>query len=122
MESSSQQRNTKRAKRTLRVRKHLRGSAEKPRLCVVKSNQHISVQLIDDERGVTLAATGTLAKEFRGKNIKKTKEGAKVIGARIAELAKAKSLSTVIFDRGHRRYHGTIAALADAAREGGLQF
>lgn len=115
-------RNQKRAKRMLRVRKKLRGSADQPRLCVLKSNQHIAVQLIDDDASVTLASVGTMMKEFRAKKVKKSKETATLIGTKIAELAKEKQITRVIFDRGRHQYHGIIAALADGARAAGLQF
>jgi large subunit ribosomal protein L18 len=112
----------KRNGRRIRVRKHLKGTKEKPRLSVTKSNRHISVQLIDDENGLTLASASTLMKGLRSKNLSKSKDGARKIGSKIAELAKEKSISTVVFDRGHHKYHGAIAELATAAREHGLQF
>ncbi len=112
-----------RHKRALRVRKHLRGSATKPRLCVVKSNRHIQVQLIDDEAGVTLGATSTCSKALRkSEHNKKNKDSAAHLGTHIAEIAKAKNIKEVVFDRGPFKYHGVLAALADAARAGGLQF
>ena len=116
--------NTKlRHKRALRVRKHLSGSAAKPRLSVHKSNSHILAQLIDDEAGVTLGSIGTSAKEFREtEHGKKNKASARVIGERIAAIAKEKNIKEVIFDRGPFKYHGILAELADAARAGGLQF
>lgn len=112
-----------RSKRTLRVRKHLRGTATKPRLCVCKTNSHIQVQLIDDEAGHTLGAIATYAKEFRGTEFcKKNKASARKLGEHIAEIAKSKNIKEVIFDRGAAKYHGVLAELADAARAGGLQF
>ncbi len=112
-----------RQKRKWRTRKCLRGSAEKPRLCVVKTNQHIQVQLIDDDTGKTLASTGTLSKEFRKTKFnKKNKESAQQLGEKIAALALEKNINRVVFDRGFHKYHGILAALADAAREKGLQF
>lgn len=112
-----------RHKRALRVRKHLHGSAAKPRLCVVKSNKHIQVQLIDDEAGVTLGAASTYSKEFRGTELgHRNKSSARKLGELIAEIAKAKDIKEVIFDRGPFKYHGVLAELADAARAGGLQF
>lgn len=122
MENSLIEKTRKRQNRLIRVRKHLRGNAERPRLSVVKSNRHIAVQLIDDEKGCTLVSTSTLAKEFRSKQIGKSKESARLIGAKIAELAKGKSISAVVFDRGYNKFHGLIAELANAARENGLQF
>lgn len=112
-----------RTKRAMRVRKHLRGTADKPRLCVIKSNKHIQVQLIDDETGSTLGNSGTNAKEFRNTDFsKKNKASARKLGERIAEIAKEKNIREVIFDRGPFKYHGILAELATAAREGGLQF
>ncbi|MFQ5728801.1 MAG: 50S ribosomal protein L18 [Waddliaceae bacterium] len=112
-----------RNKRTLRVRKHLRGNSAKPRLCVVKSNTHIEAQIIDDEEGKTLASTSTRTKEFRKTECnKKNKKSARKIGEKIAELALKKNIQEVIFDRGSHKYHGILAELADAARGTGLKF
>jgi len=122
MESSILKRNYKRSKRALRVRKRLRGTAEKPRMSVQKSNQHLAVQLIDDDKSQTVVSLSTTMKEFRDKKIKKSKDAAKLIGAKIAELAKQKQIDRVVFDRGRHKFHGLIAELANAAREGGLQF
>ncbi len=99
-----------------RIRARISGTATRPRLSVFKSNHYLYVQLIDDEAGVTLAAA-----DSRG--IKGTMtEAAKTLGSKVAELAKAKKVDTVVFDRGGFKYHGVIAILADAAREGGLVF
>jgi large subunit ribosomal protein L18 len=124
MESNLVQRSRKRAKRVMRVRKHLRGSSETPRLSVFKSNQHIAVQIIDDEKGITLAGIGTMSKDLRskGKALKRSKSTAKQVGEKIAKLAKEKNIERVIFDRGRFKFHGLIAELANAAREAGLQF
>ncbi|MGH2612951.1 MAG: 50S ribosomal protein L18 [Rhabdochlamydiaceae bacterium] len=122
MESSLKQRTKKRIKRAYTVRKNLRGSAEKPRLSVMKSNLHIAAQLIDDEAGVTVASASTLMKKFRSKALKNNKAAAKLIGTELAERAKEKNIITVVFDRGYHRYHGVIAELADAARGAGLKF
>lgn len=112
-----------RHKRTLRVRKHLRGSNVKPRLCVIKTNKHIQVQIIDDETGRTLGATSTFAAEFRETEFnKKNIPSARKLGEKIAEIAKEQNIKELVFDRGCSKYHGILAALADAAREGGLQF
>jgi large subunit ribosomal protein L18 len=112
-----------RCKRALRVRKHLRGTGIKPRLCVVKSNSHIQAQLIDDETGTTLGGIATFAKAFRNTEFsKKNKASARKIGEQIAEIAKSKNIKEVVFDRGPFKYHGILAELADAARAGGLQF
>ena len=113
----------RRDKRAMRVRKHLRGNSIKPRLCVVKTNNHIHVQLIDDEAGVTLGATSTHSSEFRKSEYnKKNKASARKIGERIAEIAHEKNIKEVIFDRGAHKYHGVLAELADGARGAGLKF
>jgi large subunit ribosomal protein L18 len=111
--------------RQLRRRRHVRGkivgTPERPRLSVYRSSKHIYAQLIDDLTGTTLASVGSAGKTpavVYGGNVK----AAKVIGLKIAEVAKAKGIDKVAFDRGHYRYHGRIKALADAAREGGLKF
>lgn len=112
-----------RRKRALRVRKHLRGTTAKPRLCVVKSNNHIQAQIIDDEKGVTLVGIATFSKQFRDTEFnRKSKAAARKIGEYLAEAAKSKNIKEVIFDRGPSKYHGVLAELADAARAGGLQF
>ena len=113
-------------RRQLRRRHHVRrsihGTAERPRLTVFRSSKHIYAQLVDDLAGATLAAASSVGKKGAeaayGGNVK----AAKVVGLQIAEVAKAKGIAKVAFDRGHYRYHGRIKALADAAREGGLQF
>jgi large subunit ribosomal protein L18 len=112
-----------RKKRHRRVRAKVSGTAERPRLNVSRSIQHIYAQLIDDTSGHTLAAASTLDAGLRqqlksGGNI----EAAKAVGKLIAERAREKGLTTVIFDRGGYKYHGRVQALADAAREGGLEF
>lgn len=110
-------------KRSLRVRQHTRGCSEKPRLCVVKSNRHIQVQIIDDEAGKTLGGTATFAEEFNKTEFnKKSKASARKLGEKIAEIAKAQNIKEVVFDRGPFKYHGILAELADAARAAGLQF
>jgi large subunit ribosomal protein L18 len=112
-----------RHKRTMRVRNKLRGTSSKPRLCVVKSNKHIQVQLIDDDEGKTLGTAATCSKEFRGTEFaKKNKASAQKLGQIIAEIAKQKNIKEIVFDRGPFKYHGILAALADSAREAGLQF
>lgn len=112
-----------RYKRGLRVRKHLHGSASKPRLCVVKSNNHIQAQLIDDQTGSTLAFTATFLKQFRDTEFgRKNKASARKLGEHLAQMAKEKNIKSVVFDRGPFKYHGILAELADAARAGGLQF
>jgi large subunit ribosomal protein L18 len=116
-------RNDMRVVRHERLRRTLSGTAEKPRLCVFRSLKNIYVQVIDDEKGHTLVSASTLEKVLQpelkgGCNI----AAAKVIGKTIAERAKAKGINAVVFDRGGHAYHGKIAAVADAAREGGLVF
>lgn len=112
-----------RNKRSLRVRKHLHGTATKPRLCVVKSNKHIEAQLINDEVGQTLGAVTTNAKEFRNTEFgRKNKAAARKLGETLATIAKEKNITEVVFDRGQFKYHGVLAELADAARAGGLKF
>jgi large subunit ribosomal protein L18 len=112
-----------REKRALRVRKHIHGTAVRPRLCVVKTNKHIQAQLIDDDAGATLGATATYAAEFRNTEYgRKNKTSAKKLGERIAEIAQSKNIKEVIFDRGPFKYHGILAELAEAARAAGLQF
>jgi len=90
-----------RKKRAMRVRKHLRGTASKPRLCVVKTNKHIQAQLIDDEQGITLASASTFSKELQNSEFnRKNKSSARKIGESIADIAKSKNIKEVIFDRG----------------------
>ena len=115
--------NKARLKRHLRVRKKISGTAARPRLSVFRSSKHIYVQLIDDVGGVTLASASTVDKELSGK-VKNggDVEAARQVGELIAQRAKAKGFENVVFDRGGYLYHGRIQALADAAREAGLQF
>ena len=120
MHLNLKQRNKVRKKRALRVRKKLIGTATRPRLSVHKTLKHLAVQLIDDERGITLASASTLTKEMNG--MKKSKESARLIGEKIAELALEQKIEEVVFDRGRYKYHGVIAVLADAAREKGMKF
>lgn len=123
MESSIRSRNVRRKRRSLRVRKGVRGSLDRPRLTVHRSNKHILAQIIDDENHATLFGIGTMSKDFAGKDFsKKSKEAAKEIGKRIAIEAKKQNIEAVIFDRGHYKYHGIVAELADAARKEGLKF
>lgn len=110
-------------KRAIRVRKNLHGTSTKPRLSVHKSNYHIQVQLIDDDAGKTLGSIATFAKEYRDTEFsKKNKASARVLGERIAQIAKDINVKEVIFDRGPFKYHGIFAELANAARAAGLQF
>lgn len=110
-------------RRRRRVRRTILGTEERPRLSVFRSATHIYAQIIDDVRGVTLAAASSLDKSLR-KSLKSTGgiAAAKAVGTLIADRAKVAKVSTVVFDRGGRMYHGRIKALADASREGGLQF
>jgi large subunit ribosomal protein L18 len=108
--------------RRWRIRKKVVGTAERPRLAVRFSGKHIHVQVIDDSVGRTLAAASTLSKAFNDANLKANVDGAKKIGKALAEAARSKGIEKVVFDRAGARYHGKVKALADAAREGGLQF
>jgi large subunit ribosomal protein L18 len=115
--------NHRRERRQFRVRKKLRGTAEQPRLAVHRTLKHISCQLIDDVAGRTIVSVSTIDKELR----EQVKYGgncaaAAVVGKRIAEKALQAGISRIRFDRGHAKYHGRVASLANAAREAGLQF
>ena len=110
-------------RRAHRVRSKVTGTRERPRLSVFRSSKHIYAQLVDDLNGTTLAAASSIAPDIRGElsyggNVK----AAVVVGRKLAESAKDKGIQKAAFDRGHYRYHGRVKALADAAREGGLQF
>jgi large subunit ribosomal protein L18 len=107
-----------------RIRKKISGTRERPRMSVCFSNQHIRVQFIDDVAGVTLASASTARKKAAagGPRLAANVTSAKLIGAQAAEAAKGKGIKAVVFDRGAERYHGKVKALADAAREAGLQF
>lgn len=113
----------RRRRRHWRVRRKVFGTPERPRLCVFRSNKHIYAQIIDDTEGRTLLTVGTLSPEVRtqvahGGNV----EAARVVGARLAELARKRGIVRVAFDRAGYRYHGRVKALAEAARAGGLEF
>ena len=109
-----------RVRRKLRIRKKVHGTAERPRLSVFRSLKHIYAQLVDDLSGKTLISVSSAEKEFQGSggNV----EGAKKVGAVVGEKAKEKGIQKVVFDRGGYLYHGRVKALAEAAREKGLQF
>lgn len=107
-------------RRHLRLRQRVRGTAARPRLAVYRSLRHIYAQLIDDDTGMTLFSASSRTKDFSGAG--GNAEAAKKVGAMIAEGAIKKSISQIVFDRGGRKYHGRVKALAEAAREGGLQF
>lgn len=109
-----------RMKRHVRVRGKVSGTPERPRLNVFRSNANIYAQIIDDVNGVTMVSANTLEKDFEG--AAGNCEAARKVGAVLAERAKAKGIEQVVFDRGGYLYHGRVAALADGAREGGLQF
>jgi large subunit ribosomal protein L18 len=112
-----------RARRKFHVRKAVRGTQERPRLTVFRSNKNIYAQIIDDTSGVTLASSSTMSKTVRG-SVKSTgsKAGAAAIGEAIAKQASQVGIKCVRFDRGSYRYHGRVKALADAARKAGLVF
>ncbi len=112
--------NKARLKRHARVRAKISGTAERPRLCVYRSNANISAQIIDDVKGITLVSASTLEKGFEGNG--GNKEAAKKIGEIIAARANEKGITDVVFDRGGYLYHGRVSELAAGAREGGLKF
>jgi len=109
-----------RTRRHLRVRRKISGTAERPRLCVYKSNKNIYAQIIDDVAGNTLVAASTADKEVKTKHA--NIEAAKEVGKLIAKRATDKKIDTVVFDRGGFIYHGIVKEFAEAAREGGLKF
>ena len=113
-------RKMERQRRHIRVRRKISGTAERPRLCVYRSNSNIYVQIIDDVAGNTLVAASTLDKEIKTKHA--NKEAAKEVGTLIAKRAADKKIVDVVFDRGGYIYHGVVKELAEAAREGGLKF
>jgi len=116
---NKESKNVVRERRHARVRAKVSGTAECPRLCVYRSNKHIEAQIIDDVKRVTLCAASSVALKLEnGSNV----EAAKKVGAEIAKKALALKIKQVVFDRGGYVYHGRVAALADAAREGGLEF
>ncbi len=112
--------NKARLQRHKRVRGKISGTAECPRLNVYRSHKNIYAQIIDDVSGTTIAAYSTVCKDFDGYG--GNKEAAKTVGKKIAELAKAKGVEAVVFDRGGYLYHGRVAEVAEGAREGGLKF
>jgi len=112
-----------RERRKLRIRKKVSGTPERPRLSVFRSSKHIYAQVIDDVSGTTLAHASTLSKDLRGSLDGDTKvEAAKKVGALIAKICKSKKIDKVVFDRNGYLYHGRVSALAQAAREEGLDF
>ncbi len=119
--STAAQRRIGRARRHFRVRKHVRGTAERPRLVVTRSLRHIVAQVVDDAKGHTVVAASSMDPSIRGTEGDK-KAVARRVGSLLAERATAAGIGKVVFDRGGNRYAGRIAALADAAREAGLEF
>jgi large subunit ribosomal protein L18 len=120
MSSSAKHKRDARVRRHHRVRKHVRGTAERPRLAVFRSNRHISAQVIDDRAGTTLAAASTLEADLRDGS--SNRDAAAKVGKLVAERAKDAGVERVVFDRGGFLYHGRVAAVAEAAREAGLEF
>ncbi|MCL6597452.1 MAG: 50S ribosomal protein L18 [Alicyclobacillus macrosporangiidus] len=120
---NKEDRNLARKRRHLRVRKRIEGTPARPRLNVYRSNKHIYAQVIDDEHGHTLVSASTLDKELRGEvENGATVEAARKVGELVAKRALEKGVKSVVFDRGGYLYHGRVQALADAAREAGLEF
>jgi len=112
-----------RERRKLRIRKKVNGTTERPRLSVFRSTKHIYAQVIDDSTGKTLAHASTLSKDLRGTLDEDNKvDAAKKVGALIAKICKSKKIDAVVFDRNGYLYHGRVSALAQAAREAGLEF
>jgi large subunit ribosomal protein L18 len=120
MASISAARRIGKARRHFRVRKKVAGTAARPRLVVTRSSRHITAQVVDDLAGHTLASASTLELRTDGEGDKSAR--ARQVGALVAQRAKDKGIAAVVFDRGGNKYHGRIAALADGARENGLEF
>lgn len=114
--------NESRQRRKVRIRKKVNGTAERPRLVVFRSNMHIYAQIVNDLEGATLVSASTLQLAKSEPGLHCNKEGAERVGKEIARLAKEKNISKVVFDRNGYIYHGRIKAVADGAREGGLEF
>jgi len=110
----------KRLRRKVHIRKRVSGTSERPRMTITKSNKNLSVQVIDDEKGHTLAAASSLEKDLR--NIKATKEGAQQLGEIIGKRLLERNIKTVVFDRNGYLYHGIVKALADGSRKAGIDF
>ena len=123
MENTNLKNAQKRISRALRVRKKLRGTEEKPRLCVVKTNCHIQLQLIDDDKGVTVASLSTNAKALKDTAFaRKNKESARALAGMFADKLKALGVVKLVFDRGAHKFHGILAEVAQGLRDQGLQF
>jgi large subunit ribosomal protein L18 len=119
--SSTKEKMRLKSRRHARIRAKVSGTAERPRLAVFRSNRHIVAQVIDDSIGHTIAAASTVEPSIRG-GATGNVDAAKKVGTLVAERAKDKGITTVVFDRGGSTYHGRVAALADAARAAGLEF
>ncbi|HVL28348.1 MAG TPA: 50S ribosomal protein L18 [Acidimicrobiales bacterium] len=122
MTFSTKQKQQARTRRHRRVRKLVRGTAQRPRLAVFRSNKHITAQVIDDVAGRTLAAASTVEADLRSGGPTGNKAAAARVGQLVGERARAAGVTKVVFDRGGNLYHGRVAAVADAAREAGLEF
>jgi large subunit ribosomal protein L18 len=122
MSVSSQKKTELRKRRHYRVRKKVQGTAARPRLSVFRSSTHITAQLIDDRAGKTVASAATVEAEIKSAGGTGNKTAAAAVGRLLAERAKSAGVTKVVFDRGGFRYHGRVAALADAARDAGLEF
>lgn len=122
--ASVKSKSASRRKRKRRIRKKISGTATMPRLAVFRSSKHISAQLIDDEKGITLASASSLSRTIRDRitEFNGNTEIAKHVGMELAAVGRARGIETVAFDRGGFLYHGRVKALADGAREGGLKF
>jgi large subunit ribosomal protein L18 len=121
MATAAARKRTLRIRRHARVRKHVAGTTARPRLAVFRSGRHISAQVIDDTAGRTLAAASTVEAALRGATGGNV-AAATAVGTLVADRAKSAGVTRVVFDRGGFRYHGRVAALAEAARQGGLEF
>lgn len=117
-----QTRNEHRLKRKVRIRRRVHGTAERPRLSVYKSLYHVYAQIVDDAQGKTLVSVSTLCSALRDRGVKNTVDGARAVGMLIAQRARDGGIRQVVFDRSGYPYHGKVRALAEAAREGGLEF
>jgi large subunit ribosomal protein L18 len=122
MSNMSNQRRESRVRRHRRVRKKIHGTAMRPRLALYRSNKHLTLQVIDDDLGVTIASASTNETSVRANGTGATVDAATRLGTLVAERAKAAGVEKVVFDRGGYLYHGRVAAAADAARAAGLEF
>ncbi len=122
MKTASSQRHSGRLRRHRRVRKKIAGTTDRPRLAVYRSNKHISIQVIDDQEGRTIASASTVEPDQRKLGSGATVEAAERIGTLVAQRAKTAGVKEVVYDRGGFLYHGRVAAAAEAARKAGLEF